>query len=281
MSEDDQVNEYYENNGKGFFKDISYKLPVMGTSNAVITSDLNNDGHPDLLIGNAPNRQGIGGQNICLINDGKGNWKDETSKRLPISTKATQDLELADIDGDGDLDLIVSNEDDNELFINSGKGFFKNETAIRLPVEPEKWESREADFGDIDGDGDLDLFLANVNFRQTKDSQNRLYINDGNGFFTDQTETRLPAEKMHTVDGDFYDLDGDGDLDLITGNGFGNSYMAYLNMSGYYKGDSDAVIPASVHGDGIDIEMTDFNGDGVPDLYLCNFRGNDFLLFGK
>lgn len=281
VCEDDQVNEFYENDGKGFFKDISYKIPVTGTSNAVVSSDLNGDGSPDLLIGNAPDRQGSGGQNFCLINDGNGNWKDETAQRLPVSTKATQDFELGDVDGDGDLDLFVANEDDSELLINDGNGFFKNETVARLPIEPGQWETREADFGDVDGDGDLDLFLANVNFRQTKDHQNRLFLNDGNGYFKDVTKDHLPVEKMHTVDGKFYDLDGDGDLDLITGNGFGNSYMAYFCESGFFKGDSNAVIPASVRGDGMDIEMADFNGDGVPDLYLCNFRGNDFLLFGK
>ena len=282
VSEDDQVNEYYENNGEGFFKDISYKLPVTGTSNALISSDLNGDGYPDLIIGNAPDREGKGGQNFCLINDGKGNWKDETAQRLPISTKATQDLELGDIDGDGDLDLIVANEDDNELLVNDGKGFFKDETTARLPVEAGKWETREARLHDVDDDGDLDLFLANVNFRQDKDSQNRLFINDGKGFFTDETEARLPKEKMHSVVGTFLDFDRDGDPDLLTGNGFGNSFNAYFNDGrGFFTNGTEQVIPASIQGDGIDIEVADFNGDGLPDLYFCNFRGNDFLLFGK
>ncbi|MEZ4960949.1 MAG: FG-GAP-like repeat-containing protein [Saprospiraceae bacterium] len=282
VSEDDKVNEYYENDGKGFFKDISYKLPVTGTSNALVASDLNGDGLPDLLIGNAADRQGNGGQNFCLINDGKGNWKDETAQRLPVSTKATQDLELGDIDGDGDLDLIVGNEDDNELLINDGKGFFKNETAARLPVEPGKWETREARFSDVDNDGDLDLFLANVNFRQDKDSQNRLFINDGKGYFKDETATRLPKENMHTIDVKFLDLDRDGDLDVFTSNAFGHGYNAYFNDGkGFFTNSSAQVFPASVRGDGIDVEVADFNGDGLPDLYLCNFLGNDFLLFGK
>lgn len=282
VAEDDQLNEYLENDGKGYFRDISYRLPVKGTSNAVITADINNDGYPDLLIGNAPSRQGQGGQNFCLINDSKGNWLDESSQRLPTDTKATQDLELGDIDGDGDLDLIVANEDDNQLLLNNGSGVFVDETESRLSYPKGKWETREADFGDFDGDGDLDLFFANVNFRQIKDHQNRLFINDGNGHFTDVTAELLPQEKMHTVDGDFLDVDQDGDLDILTGNGFGHSYMAYMNEQnkGFQKGEAQ-IYPPSVKGDGIDLESADFNGDGIKDLYLCNFQGHDFLLLGK
>ena len=162
------------------------------------------------------------------------------------------------------------------------RGVFVDETQSRLPFPKGKWETREADFGDFDGDGDLDLFFANVNFRQVKDNQNRLFINDGKGHFTDATAELLPQEKMHTVDGDFLDVDQDGDLDILTGNGFGHSYMAYMNeqAEGFRKGEVQ-VYPSSVKGDGIDLESADFNGDGIMDLYLCNFRGHDFLLFGK
>ncbi|MEM7299329.1 MAG: VCBS repeat-containing protein, partial [Bacteroidota bacterium] len=185
-------------------------------------------------------------------------------------------------DADGDLDIICGNENDNEIWVNNGKGFFKNETETRMEIKTGEWETREVDLGDIDGDGDLDMFLANVNFLQTKDHQNRLFLNDGKGHFEDVTASHLPAEKMHTVDGDFVDWDGDGDRDLITSNGFGNSYQFYQNDGkGKFSNVTEEVLPASVKGDGIDIEAADYNGDGKLDLYLCNFRGSDILLLGK
>ncbi len=274
VSEDDLTNEYYLNDGRGVFIDDSHRLPVQGKSNAVNTLDLNGDGYPDLLIGND-------GLNSCLLNDQNGGWT-ECPERIPDSNKTTQDIEIGDIDGDGDPDVICGNEDDNEIWINDGHGYFSDETAARLPLAAGAWETREADLGDMDGDGDLDLLLANVNFRQNKDPQNRLFENDGRGYFTERTATHLPAEQMHSVDADFVDLDGDGDLDIITANSFGHSFQCYLNDGhGRYSQATESILPASVRGDGIDVEAADFNGDGKVDLYLCNFRGNDLLLFGK
>lgn len=273
VSEDDQINEYYLNDGKGHFTDHSYLLPVTGKSNAVISFDINNDGLLDLIIGND-------GINFCLINTSHNRWV-ESPDRIPASEKTTQDLEIGDIDGDGDLDLICGNEDDNEIWINNGQGYFTDETANRININMGAWETREADLGDVDGDGDLDLYLANVNFRKDKDSQNRLFLNDGSGKFNDATAMNLPSEKMHSVDGDFVDFDGDGDLDVITGNGFGNSFEFYANDgNGKFTNVTTTVLPASVRGDGIDIEAADFNGDGLLDLYFCNFLGSDLLLLG-
>ncbi len=274
VSEDDQVNEYYINDGKGYFEDHSYKIPVTGKSNAVIALDVNQDGHQDLIIGND-------GVNYCLINDGKGHWK-EAPHFIPASTKTTQDLEAGDVDGDGDLDIINGNEDGNELWINDGHGRFTDQTTERLKADLENWETREADFGDIDGDGDLDLLFANVNFRRDKDQQNRILLNDGKGFFKESNTGSLPLEKMHSVDGDLVDIDKDGDLDIITGNGFGNSYEFYLNNGqGKFTNETSVILPASVRGDGIDIEANDYNNDGKIDLYLSNFRGGDMLLLGN
>ena len=103
VSEDDQVNEYYQNDGTAHFRDLNELIPVSETTNAVESADFNGDGWPDLLLGNA-------GQNTLLINNGIGGFIDETSNRLPGNAYTTQDVELGDIDSDGDLDIVEANE---------------------------------------------------------------------------------------------------------------------------------------------------------------------------
>ena len=275
VAEDDQINEFYLNDGTGTFTDASARLAVTGTSNAVLSPDINGDGFADLLIGNA-------GQNVALINDSTGHFADETTQRIPANFNTTQDLEWGDVDGDGDGDLVEGNENGNRLLINDGAGFFTDETATRLPLPAAGEETREADLGDVDGDGDLDLFLANVTFGQGRPAQNRLLLNDGNGFFSDVTAANLPAEQRNTVDGDFVDLDYDGDLDLVAAQAFDSSFRIYLNDgSGRFADSTGVVFQTLPTGSGIDIEAADFTGDGLLDLYLTGFRRTDLLYVGE
>lgn len=274
VSEDDQANELYLNNGDGVFQDASDRLSTAGTSNAVLVADIDTDGDADILIGNA-------GPNVVLINDGQAMFTDESEERLPGLVGVTQDLELGDIDGDGDVDLIVGNEDGNHLLVNEGGGVFRDATLDELPLRGLE-ETREADFADVDGDGDLDLFFANVSFRSGMNAQNRLLLNDGAGTFEDATASRLPVVRQHTVDGDFADIDGDGDLDLLTANAFGGGYHALLNDgTGVFEDKTATLFPTGLAGDGIDVEVADFSGDGLPDIYFCNYQGGDLLLFGS
>lgn len=278
VSEDDQVNELYFNDGSGRFSDEGSRLPATGTSNAVQVADISGNGAADILIGN-------NGQNVLLINDGAGGFVDETSARLPTIADATQDLELGDVDGDGDLDLLVGNEDRNRLLINDGSGVFTDESQARIPLRATSELTREADFGDVDGDGDLDILFANTSGFASAghDQQDRLLINDGNGFFSDETAERLQGSDSRSFEGDLIDLDGDGDLDVITGNlGHGGRlepYRVFLNDgAGRFSEGTTAVLPAGTVGSGFDVEQADYDGDGLPELFLAD-RGNpDHLL---
>lgn len=281
VSEDDQTNELYLNNGDGTFMDGGSRIPVTGTSNSVVVFDINVDGAPDIMIGN-------NGQNKILINDGKGYFKDETTERLAVHIDVTQDLTLADVDGDGDEDVMVGNEDANRILINDGKGYFKDESSDRLPYRKAPEETREVVVADIDADGDLDIFYGNVAaFVDNALRQNRLLRNDGKGFFTDITATHLPTDNNRCFGVAFLDIDQDGDADIMTGNtngarfGGNTPFSVYLNDgSGKFKDASGSLIPKDVGGRGFDIDFMDFNGDGVMDLFLSNRGSQDYLLFG-
>ncbi|MEM9079019.1 MAG: VCBS repeat-containing protein, partial [Bacteroidota bacterium] len=269
-------------NGDGTFSDGGDRIPVTGTSNSVVVFDINMDGAPDIMIGN-------NGQNNILINDGKGYFIDETSKRFGEFIDVTQDLTLADIDNDGDKDVLIANEDANRILINDGNGFFKDQSSDRLPYRAEPEETREVDVADIDKDGDLDILYGNVQaFVENASRQNRLLLNDGNGFFTDITSTHLPKDNNRCFGVAFLDIDRDGDADIITGNTNGarfgglTPFSIYLNDGkGKFTETKTEILPESIKGRGFDIDFIDFNGDNIKDLFLSNRGSQDFLLFGK
>ena len=282
VSEDDQTNELYLNNGDGTFSDGGDRIPVTGTSNSVVVIDINRDLAMDIMIGN-------NGQNNLLMNDGKGYFTDETLSRFGAFIDVTQDLTLADVDNDGDVDVLVGNEDANRLLINDGKGFFEDQSAQRLPYRSAPEETREVDVADIDSDGDMDILYGNVQaFVENAERQNRLLLNDGRGFFTDITQTHLPKDDNRCFGVAFLDIDGDGDPDIMTGNTNGpkfdgmTPFSVYLNDgAGKFIVSTSGILPEEVDGRGFDIDFVDLNGDGIKDLFLSNRGSQDFLLFGK
>ncbi|HZH99653.1 MAG TPA: VCBS repeat-containing protein, partial [Flavisolibacter sp.] len=274
VSEDDRVHEYYLNDGKGFFTDNSLKIPVLSTCNAVDAADFDHDGDIDLILGND-------GQDFFLLNDGKGNFTDETQSRMPVDYTVTQDVQSADLDGDGDLDLVMGNENGNRMYLNDGKGRFTNNTEGRLPVANE--ETRKADLADIDGDGDIDIFFSNVDFGKQKDKSNRILINNGKGFFTDETSKRFKAlNDMHTADIEFADMNGDNYPDMLIGNVFGGYIQVCINDGkGNFTEISDTAFTSRIRGEAISVQVADVNKDGKKDVYLGMFRSADMLLLGR
>jgi FG-GAP-like repeat len=266
-SEDDvtlgftNVHEFYLNNGTGDFNTAAFQLPD-SEANAVIGADINNDSLPDLLFGN-------NGFNSVLINNGDGSFTAEND-RIPAIDRTTQDLALADVDGDNDLDLFEGNENGNLLHLNDGTGHFTDVTATHLP-QGLSMETRKVAFGDIDADGDLDVFLANVDFLQSNERQNRLFVNDGSGHFTDATGDILPFDNDHTIDAVFEDVDLDSDLDIVLANVFGAPIKIYVNDgTGVFADSTQVVLGVNYYRDALGVIAADFNNDGLRDLYICD-----------
>lgn len=269
-----QNNELYINGGKGKFSDLSNRIPVTGAFTTVATADINGDGSVDIMIG------GIG-QNLVLINNGNVFFTNQTTDRLPGRLDRTQDIAFADITGDGRLDIVVANEDNNRALINAGSGFFTDQSSSRIPFISEVEETRDINIADLNFDGALDLYFGNSGFQAGSNAQDRLLINNGSGIFSDQTSNRLPSFTTDTFDAAMADLDKDGDLDLIIGNYNGGVRILINNGSGYFANRTASWIPDNFYPHVADVEVGDYNRDGLLDIYLAVHDGADQLLLHK
>lgn len=224
-----QANRVYLNNGSGVFTEAVNALPpnTGNSSVAVEIAEVSGDGWPDILVGNGG---GAGNQqNRLYINNQNNTFTDQTATRLPAFADATIDVKAGDVNNDNCPDILVANysNQQNRLYL-GGKsgtvctGVFTDATATNLPVAA--YYSRDVDLADVDKDGWLDIIVANLNSQQ-----NRLWINDGTGKFTDQTAARLPADTNNTWDAAFGDVDGDTDLDLLMSN-YAQQNRLYINI---------------------------------------------------
>lgn len=286
VAEDDQNHELYFGNGDGSFQDMSARLLARSEANGLDVGDVNGDDLPDIVVGNS----GEKGQNFLWLNnpDNPGNFLDANAT-LPQVNDATQSINLADVDGDGDVDMLIGNEvPPNRLLINNENGVFaEHAEGIDLPAP---LETRMVLAFDADGDGDLDIVFSNLtsNGRDyEKDPQMRMLINDGQGNFQDETDARMPENSFSSYASNFIDFDGDGDLDLLVGTiqvpGFKpDKIRAYENDGkGVFRDISDFAIPNQTVARGWDIAIGDVNGDGVDDALIGGWGTQLRLLLGR
>jgi hypothetical protein len=175
----------------------------------------------------------------------------------------------------------VVNEGQNQLFVNDGNGNFTNETAIRVPTMSN--ESREADAADIDNDGDMDIIVGNVRFLRNDPIENRVYVNDSSGNFTDATNSALASVvnigNSFTIR--FVDIDSDGDPDILSPNSNlnqGGIVDVWINNgAGVFSEPASSPFSSEPVGSAFDIEVVDLNADGKDDIYFCYRTGTDQL----
>lgn len=268
VSEDDRIHEMYLNLGNGAFQDVSKRLPT-SEANAVASFDVNSDGYPDLLIGNA-------GQNTLLVNKGNGEFTDETNKRLPSINEITQDVKVADLDKDGDIDIVEGNEGKNRILINNN-GVFADESDSRLPNVGDI-ETRKVTPHDFENDGDLDLLICNVGWRPGKLAANFILKNDGKGFFKDDVIKLPGVGGSNCLDGIFMDVNDDGLDDIVLAFALGGNYCQVLIQRNASFTEDSSFEFAKEFGDWLGVIAADFNNDKKLDLFLAS-RGRPSAIF--
>ncbi|MBL8898727.1 MAG: VCBS repeat-containing protein [Planctomycetes bacterium] len=276
-----QRNRLYLNNGTGLFTDATTsRMPIgLYDTTSLALGDVDGDSDLDLVVGNTGSS---GGQSFLYLNNGTGTFTDATASLMPVGLYGTTSLVLGDVDRDGDLDLVVGNSGasggQSRLYLNSGAGTFTDATASRMPVG--SYVTTSLALGDIDSDGDLDLVVGNGGFNG---QQSRLYRNNGNGTFADETAFRMPVGNYVTTSLALGDVDGDGDLDLVVGNDSypgGEKSRIYLNNSTGTFTDrtygTASRLPVGNY-DNTSLAHGDVDGDGDLDLVLGKFRGQSSL----
>lgn len=254
----------YSNNGNGRFTGGTSNL-IQGVLGSVAFSDIDGDSDPDLLIAG---RTIFSTLVIKLYrNNGTGQFTEDTNSGL--EGFAGLKVDIADVDGDADPDILTMGYDETALFRNDGTGTFTRDIGNSFDVS-----SGSVTFTDVDGDADMDIFLTGSTNNGVQVAQ--LYKNDGLGSFTEDPGLSLADISPSSVAPLDIDRDSDTDIFLIRNRGF----TLYVNDGGgTFTQKISSGLEAVVGGitsidvdadDDLDLFLTGIGADGTwtTNLYL-------------
>jgi len=264
------------------------------TGGGAAVADFNADGWLDLFV----TRMELA--NKLFINQGDGTFVDQAAEAGLDYVGLSNGAGVADVDGDGDLDLYVTElgPSRNLLYINDGQGKFSEEAVQRaasVPIAPSEGCSRSFSpaFGDIDNDGDLDLmtsqwFLNPMNkgdeqFEGTgltrtgmmrvlggTSKRSRLLRNEGGGFFRDTTtESGVDLLKSASLTPSFADMDGDGWNELLMVADWGTSRL-FLNKGKGLFTEITRQAAVGMDDSGMGSALGDIDNDGDLDWFVTS-----------
>jgi len=279
----------------------------------VAVFDYDNDGNLDIFFTNGAEIETLGKtspkySNRLFRNNGDGTFTDVTDKAGLAGTGYDIAVAVADYDNDGYEDLFVAGVHHNTLYHNNGDGTFTDVTEKAGLAKPDRefgplWSTGAA-WVDVNNDGRLDLFVVNYlrwdvhkepdckygdrpeycHPKFYKPLPNQLFINNGNGTFTDvSARSGIRSNLGKGMGAAIADYDGDGLPDIFVTND------KLFNFLFHNKGGGRFEEVASVAGvalpeqgqaiSGMGVDFRDLNNDGLPDIALVALQQETFPIY--
>ena len=245
------------NTGNGTFS-AGPTVPVAGAPSDITLADLDGDGDLDMLASCYSTNNTI--TLSTRLNDGRGNFGGGSN--LPGLTSGGHLLTTADLDGDGDLDMVLATNTAGQtaasVRFNQGNGIFAGGSELAITGGTGAFA-----LGDIDGDGDAD-------FMTTGFSTGGIYtcLNQGNGSFGSATAYQLGNNPASIA---LADLDGDGDLDMLAGCARTNTVETRLNDGQGHFAAAGASVAVGNYPQFV--RLVDLDSDGDQDVLTGNLYG--------
>lgn len=287
-------NQLFLNNDGVFTEVTASALPGRDDESREMRAvDVDGDGDLDLAVANVAFLTPGPADDYLLLNDGTGRFVLSTAT-YPEDSRSNFTVQAVDIDRDGDMDMLLP----ATLFSTNQQSMF----LMASDAEGVRQIYQVGPFGldDTDGDGDRDIFTR-------IDGQRVTFTNEG-GIFTlanpDESGLSPVAPDRLDFDGDgnndlaiwnatialqdqggaifsesnieFYDVDDDGSVEALGLGQFkmdavGDTLVLINDGSGNFtRAAPDAWFPAAANGNGFDIEVADFDNDGLMDMFFCN-----------
>jgi hypothetical protein len=257
-----------------------------------------NSGPSDFFTPTTPLKNGL------FHNNGDGTFTDVTDKAGVAGGRFGMGVAAADYDGDGNVDLYVTNYGPNILYRNNGNGTF-TEVTDKAGVTTTGW-STCATWFDFDNDNKLDLFVSSFVFydksqnplctdatlqrryycvpRLFKPMPSRLFRNNGDGTFQDVSrESGIASHPGKSFGAVATDVNNDGLMDLFVANDTMPNFL-FLNK-GKGKFEEIGLAAGVAYGEagrprsGMGVDAADYDADGWQDLFVANIDQEFFSLY--
>ena len=217
--------------------------------------DLTGNGILDLVVANWDDGPANPNSLSVLMGNGNGTFQSPQTIPLPFGPNFTA---VADVNGDGKPDIIVTGSGEVGVLLNNGNGTFQN--PVTYPVGVAQGGLIVAD---VNGDGKPDILVSNQN-------SNDIGVLLGNGDGTFQNQVTYPVTGPGSLA--LADISGDGTPDLVVDN-YASSSVSVLagNKNGTFGNAISSPVGSNPNG----LAVAEIDGDGLPELAVANYDGNN------